>query len=79
VETRSNGTVYVAASIFVERDSQKGIIIGKSGALLKEIGMRARQDIQELLGSNIYLELFVKVREDWRNKQNVLRSLGYRE
>lgn len=79
VETRKNGTVYVAASIFVERDSQKGIIIGKSGALLKEIGSRSRQDIQELLGSNIYLELFVKVREDWRNKQNVLRSLGYRE
>ncbi|HLO03610.1 MAG TPA: KH domain-containing protein, partial [Symbiobacteriaceae bacterium] len=70
---------YVAASIFVERDSQKGIIIGRGGALLKEIGMRARQDIQELLGSNIFLELFVKVREDWRNKQNVLRNLGYRE
>lgn len=79
VETRTNGTVYVAASIFVERDSQKGIIIGRGGALLKEIGSRARQDIQELLGSNIFLELFVKVREDWRNKQNVLRNLGYRE
>lgn len=79
VETRKNGTVYVAASIFVERDSQKGIIIGRGGALLKEIGSRARQDIQELLGSNIFLELFVKVREDWRNKQNVLRNLGYRE
>lgn len=79
METRKNGTVYVAASIFVERDSQKGIIIGRGGALLKEIGSRARQDIQELLGSNIFLELFVKVREDWRNKQNVLRNLGYRE
>jgi GTP-binding protein Era len=79
VERRANGTVYVAASIYVERESQKGIIIGARGSLLKEIGSRARQDIQELLGSNIYLELFVKVREDWRNKQNVLRSLGYRE
>jgi GTP-binding protein Era len=79
METRKNGTVYVAASIYVERESQKGIIIGRGGALLKEIGMRARQDIQELLGSNIFLELYVKVREDWRNRQNVLRTLGYQE
>ncbi len=79
MERRDNGTVYVAASIYVERDSQKGIIIGKRGSMLKEIGARARGDIEELLGSRIFLELFVKVREDWRNKDSVLRNLGYRE
>ncbi|MFZ5816871.1 MAG: GTPase Era [Bacillota bacterium] len=79
LERRETGAVYVAAAIYVERDSQKGIIIGKRGAMLKEIGARARQDIEEMLGSKIFLELFVKVREDWRNKESVLRSLGYRE
>ncbi|MFZ5826058.1 MAG: GTPase Era [Bacillota bacterium] len=79
LERRETGAVYVGASIYVERDSQKGIIIGKRGAMLKEIGARARQDIEEMLGSKIFLELFVKVREDWRNKDSVLRNLGYRE
>lgn len=79
LQRRENGTVYVAASIYVERDSQKGIIIGARGSMLRDIGARARADIQELLGSKIFLELFVKVREDWRNRQNMLRSLGYRE
>ena len=79
LQRRESGTVYVGASIYVERDSQKGIIIGKRGAMLKEIGARARQDIEEMLGSKIFLELFVKVKEDWRNKESVLRSLGYRE
>jgi len=79
MERRDTGTVYVGAAIYVERDSQKGIIIGKRGAMLREIGARARQDIEEMLGSKIYLELFVKVREDWRNKESMLRSLGYRE
>lgn len=76
---RESGMVYVGASIFVERDSQKGIIIGAKGAMLRKIGQMARTDIEELLGSKIYLELFVKVREDWRNKQTVLRDLGYRD
>lgn len=79
LERRQSGTVYVAASIYVERESQRGIIIGARGARLREIGARARQDIEELLGSKIYLELHVKVREDWRNRQSFLRSLGYRE
>lgn len=79
MERRDTGTVYVGAAIYVERDSQKGIIIGKRGAMLREIGARARQDIEEMLGSKIYLELFVKVREDWRSKESMLRSLGYRE
>lgn len=76
---RESGAVYVAAAIYVERDSQKGIIIGAKGAMLRQIGAKARVDIEELLGSKIFLELFVKVREDWRNKQAHLRSLGYRE
>lgn len=77
MKRRENGVVYVGASIFVERDSQKGIIIGAKGAMLREIGAKARADIEELLGSRIFLELFVKVREDWRNKATILRDLGY--
>jgi GTP-binding protein Era len=79
MQTRSNGTVYVGAAIFVERDSQKGIIIGAKGTMLRDVGAKARKDIEELLGSKIFLELFVKVRDDWRNKQGLLRDLGYRE
>lgn len=79
LERRDSGTVYVAAAIYVERDSQKGIIIGAKGAMLKQIGAKSRVDIEELLGSKIFLELFVKVKEDWRNRQNVLRTLGYRD
>lgn len=79
LEPRPTGTVYVAASIYVERESQKGIIIGSRGSMLREIGARSRKDVEELLGSPIYLELHVKVREDWRNRQSFLRSLGYQE
>ncbi|TRY21760.1 GTPase Era, partial [Brevibacillus sp. LEMMJ03] len=80
IERRENSdTVYVAATIIVERDSQKGIIIGKRGQMLKEIGQRARADIETLLGSKVFLELWVKVQKDWRNKMAQLRDLGYRE
>ncbi len=80
IERRENNdTVYVAATIIVERDSQKGIIIGKRGQMLKEIGQRARVDIEALLGSKVFLELWVKVQKDWRNKMAQLRDLGYRE
>ncbi|KZE40088.1 GTPase Era [Bhargavaea cecembensis] len=72
-------TVDVSATIIVERDSQKGIVIGKRGALLKEIGTRARKDIEMLLGSKVYLELWVKVQKDWRNRANQLREYGFRE
>jgi len=65
--------------IFVERDSQKGIVIGKGGKKLKEVGKRARQDIERLLGSKVYLELWVKVQRDWRNKVNFIRQMGYLE
>lgn len=69
----------VMATIIVERDSQKGIIIGKQGNMLKEIGMRAREDIEKLLGSKVYLELWVKVQKDWRNKAFHLRDYGFTE
>lgn len=73
-----NGIVHISAVIFVERDSQKGIVIGKQGALLKEIGRQARRDIETLLGSKTFLELWVKVKKDWRNQDRVLRDLGFR-
>jgi len=69
--------VHVAATIFVERESQKGIIIGRFGAMLKAIGTAARLDIEGLLGSHINLSLWVKVRKDWRSKAHELRALGY--
>ncbi|MDM5249301.1 GTPase Era [Lysinibacillus sp. G4S2] len=71
--------IRVAATIIVERDSQKGIVIGKRGALLKEVGIRARKDIEMLLGSKVYLELWVKVQKDWRNKSTHLRDFGFRD
>jgi len=69
--------IKISAIILVERDSQKGIVIGKGGHLLKEVGRLARLDIENLLGSKVFLELFVKVRKDWRNQQSNLRELGY--
>jgi len=77
--TQPNGLVNIGAVIYVERDSQKGIIIGKNGALLKEVGKQARQDMERLLGSKIFLELWVKVNKDWRNRESILKTLGYRE
>jgi len=76
--TQDNGVVQIGAVIYVERSSQKGIVIGKNGAMLKEIGKLARQDMERLLGSKIFLELWVKVKEDWRNRESVLKSLGFR-
>ncbi|MBS4209076.1 GTPase Era [Bacillus sp. FJAT-50079] len=71
--------VHVMATIIVERDSQKGIVIGKQGKMLKEIGQRAREDIEHLLGSKVFLELWVKVQKDWRNKMFHLRDYGFKE
>lgn len=75
----SEERVRIEATIFVERDSQKGIVIGKGGKKLKEVGKRARRDIEMLLGSKVYLELWVKVQKDWRNKVNFIRQMGYVE
>ena len=66
-------------NIYVERDSQKGIIIGKNGKMLKDIGMEARQEIEDLLGEKIYLGLWVKVKDDWRKKKPFLKEMGYVE
>lgn len=74
---REAGKWYIAADIIVERDSQKPIIIGKGGAKIKEIGAAARTKIEEHLGRPVFLELFVKVREHWRDRKGMLRGLGY--
>ncbi|WP_438433361.1 GTPase Era [Gorillibacterium sp. sgz500922] len=79
MSVEKNGLVRIGAVIFVERDSQKGIVIGKQGALLKQIGQLARADIETLLGSKTFLELWVKVKKDWRNQDRLLRDLGFRE
>lgn len=71
--------IHVMATIIVERDSQKGIVIGKQGSMLKEIGKRARVDIENLLGSKVFLELWVKVQKDWRNRMSQLREYGFNE
>lgn len=67
----------ISANIYVEKDSQKGIIIGNRGQRLKEIGRLAREEIEALLGTRVYLELWVKVKEDWRERLSYLRELGY--
>ena len=78
MRVQDNGVVYIGAVIYVERDSQKGIVIGKQGALLKEVGKLARRDIELLLGSRTFLELWVKVKKDWRNQERILKDLGFR-
>jgi len=75
MKLRDDGKIYVGATIYVERDSQKGIIIGKAGTMLRKIGSRARREIEYLLGEKVYLDLWVKVNEDWRNKETAIKSL----
>ncbi|SFC52899.1 GTP-binding protein Era [Alkalibacterium subtropicum] len=77
MQRNADDKVEVRAVINVERKSQKGIIIGKSGKMIKDIGINARRDIEKLLGDKIYLELFVKVQSDWRDKQTNLKDFGY--
>lgn len=74
---RDNGSTYVSADIFVERDSHKSIVIGKNGAQLKAIGAAAREQIEQLTGGKVFLELWVKVEKDWRRDPNLLRLFGY--
>ena len=71
--------IHIMAVIYVERDSQKGIIIGKGGDKIKRVGIEARHDIEKFFGKKVYLQLFVKVEKDWRNRENKLRSFGYIE
>lgn len=72
-----NGTVMIDASIFTEKTSQKKILIGKKGSLLKKVGTQARQEIEKRLGSKVYLKLFVKVKANWRGNERNLREFGY--
>ncbi len=71
--------IHIMAVIYVERDSQKGILIGKGGSMLKKVGTEARKDIEKFFGKSVYLELFVKVEANWRNRENKLRTFGYIE
>jgi GTP-binding protein Era len=74
---RENGMAYIAATIFVERESQKGIVIGEGGKMLKAIGTAARKEIEEMGGRRVFLELRVKVEKDWRDNENALKRFGY--
>ena len=74
---RENGMAYIAATIFVERESQKGIVIGEGGKMLKSIGTAARKEIEEMGGRKVFLEVRVKVSKDWRDNQNMLNQFGY--
>lgn len=77
MKKRDTGTYEILAAIYCEKQSHKGIIIGKGGEKLKQIGKQARQDIERFLGSKVYLELWVKVKEDWRNKESFITDIGF--
>lgn len=72
-------SIHIMAVIYVERDSQKGILIGKGGSMLKKVGTEARKDIEKFFNKSVYLELFVKVEPNWRNRENKLKAFGYIE
>lgn len=74
---RENGSFYISATIFVEREGQKGILIGEGGQMIKKIGSEARRELEFLLGGPVYLDLWVKVKKDWRDSEAELRRLGY--
>ncbi|RIV25874.1 GTPase Era [Alicyclobacillaceae bacterium I2511] len=76
---QDNHVLYLRAIIYAERESQKGIIIGKSGAMLKQVGQLARRELEGLLGSKVFLELWVKVKNDWRNESVWLKRFGFDE
>ena len=76
-EKNKGKLVKIEATIHLERDSQKGIIIGKNGAKLKQIGMRSREQIEAMLATKVYLKLFVRVQKNWRKDMRALRKFGY--
>lgn len=75
---RENGVAYISATLFVERESQKGIVIGEGGRMLKKIGTKAREEIESMGGRKVFLELRVKVEKDWRNSESALKRFGYK-
>ncbi|MBQ4145090.1 MAG: GTPase Era [Clostridia bacterium] len=77
MKQRENGTYEILAAIYCEKQSHKGIIIGKGGEKLKQIGKQARMDIERFLGGKVYLELWVRVKEDWRNRENFITDIGF--
>jgi len=79
MEKEDKNLIYVRATVYCEKDSHKGILIGKSGRMLKQIGEKARQDIEKLLGAKIFLDLWVKVKKNWRKNQIYVRNFGYKD
>lgn len=77
MEERTHNRIYIQALIITERKSQKGILIGKQGKMLKKIGQEAREDIEEITGKKVFLDLWVKVQKDWRNKESILTQYGF--
>ncbi len=77
--TESDTEIHIMAVIYVERDTQKGIIIGKGGKKLKHVGMEARKDLEKFFDKHVYLQLYVKVESDWRNQEKKLKAFGYIE
>lgn len=78
IATREDGLVEVSAVIYVERETQKGIIIGKGGRMLRKVGSAARVEMEEKLGKRVFLDLWVKVKKGWTDREGLLRQLGYR-
>jgi GTP-binding protein Era len=78
ISPRQDGLIEVSAMIYVERETQKGIVIGKGGKMLREVGKAARKDMENLLEKKVFLELWVKVRKGWTDREGLLRQLGYR-
>jgi GTP-binding protein Era len=77
IEERDNGVTYIGGRVIVERDSQKGIVIGKGGEMLKTVGQEARAEIETLLGTSVFLELRVKVEKNWQDRPQLLDRLGF--
>lgn len=78
MKTRGNNKVYIRMTVYVERESQKHIVIGKNGTVLKKVGQLARQEIENILGSPVFLDIWVKVKRDWRNQASALSEFGYK-
>ena len=79
MKTRDNGILDIDATIYCERDTHKRIIIGKNGAMLKKISTYARQDIERFFDCKVFLQTWIKVKEDWRNRAQLVQNFGYDE
>jgi GTP-binding protein Era len=77
IEERDNGVLYIPASVYIERTSQKGMVIGKGGELIKTVGAEARSELERLFGVPVFLDLRVKVEKDWQRKDTTLDRMGF--